>query len=53
MYAIRSYYGDGDNGYGDFIQNIDCIILGRRTYDWIIKTEKNNFPYKKEKCYVS
>jgi dihydrofolate reductase len=44
--------GEGDNGYGEFIKNIDCIILGRRTYDWIIKEEKDNFPYKKEKCYV-
>ena len=44
--------GDGDNGYGDFIKDIDCIILGRKTYDWIIKQEKGNFPYKKEKCYV-
>jgi dihydrofolate reductase len=44
--------GDGDNGYGEFIKDIDCIILGRRTYDWIIEKEKDNFPYKKEKCYV-
>jgi dihydrofolate reductase len=44
--------GEGDNGYGDFIKDIDCIILGRRTYDWIIEKEKDNFPYKKEKCYV-
>jgi dihydrofolate reductase len=44
--------GDGDNGYGDFIKDIDCIILGRRTYDWIMEKEKDNFPYKKEKCYV-
>ena len=44
--------GDGDNGYGEFIKDIDCVILGRRTYDWIIEKEKDNFPYKKEKCYV-
>lgn len=44
--------GDGDNGYADFYQTVDVIIMGRKTYDWIMKEEKGNFPYKNKKCYV-
>lgn len=44
--------GEGDNGYSEFYGTIDTIILGRRTYDWIIDKEGDNFPYKDAKCYV-
>lgn len=44
--------GEGDNGYSEFIETIDAIILGRRTYDWIIEKEGDNFPYKGMNCYV-
>lgn len=26
-----------DYGYADFISNVDTVILGRKTYDWIMK----------------
>lgn len=26
-----------DYGYADFIQSIDTVIIGRKTYDWIMK----------------
>lgn len=44
--------GEGDNGYSEFYSTIDTIILGRRTYDWIMSVEKDNFPYQNKKCYV-
>ncbi|MCD4714815.1 MAG: dihydrofolate reductase family protein [Clostridiales bacterium] len=44
--------GEGDNGYSEFYETVDTIILGRRTYDWIMNVEKENFPYKNKKCYV-
>jgi len=44
--------GEGDNGYSEFYSTIDTIILGRRTYDWIMNVEKDNFPYQDKKCYV-
>lgn len=44
--------GDGDNGYSEFYETIDTIILGRRTYEWIINKEGDNFPYKNKQCYV-
>ncbi len=44
--------GEGDNGYGEFYETIDTILLGRRTYDWVMEHENGNFPYKGKKCYV-
>jgi dihydrofolate reductase len=44
--------GEGDNGYFAFYETIETILLGRRTYDWILEKEKNNFPYKNKACYV-
>jgi dihydrofolate reductase len=45
--------GEGDNGYSSFFETIDTIIIGRRTYDWVIEKEgEDNFPYKNTKCFV-
>lgn len=44
--------GEGDNGYSEFFDTVDTIIMGRRTYDWIMKEESGNFPYKNKECYV-
>lgn len=44
--------GEGDNGYSEFYEEIDTIIMGKRTYDWIMKYEKGQFPYKNKDCYV-
>ncbi|MCP1157127.1 MULTISPECIES: dihydrofolate reductase family protein [Bacillus] len=44
--------GEGDNGYSEFYEEIDTIIMGKRTYDWIMKHEKGQFPYKNKDCYV-
>ena len=44
--------GEGDNGYSEFYETIDTVILGRRTYEWIMDREGDNFPYKGRQCYV-
>lgn len=44
--------GEGDAGYSEFYETVDTVIMGRRTYDWIIHKENDNFPYKNKKCYV-
>ncbi len=44
--------GEGDNGYSEFYDTIDTIIMGRRTYDWIVNHEGDNFPYEGKQCYV-
>ncbi|WP_099205575.1 dihydrofolate reductase family protein [Scatolibacter rhodanostii] len=49
LFAVE---GEGDNGYSSFYQTIDTILIGRTTYDWIIKQENGNFPYQGKECYV-
>ncbi|OZM57572.1 hypothetical protein CIB95_04160 [Lottiidibacillus patelloidae] len=49
LYKIE---GEGDNGYFTFYENIDTVIMGRKTYDWILKQELEEFPYKNKECYV-
>ena len=49
---LFSITGEGDNGYGEFLPTVDTIIMGRRTYDWVMEAEKGNFPYKGKECYV-
>lgn len=44
--------GEGDNGYSEFYETVDTILIGRRTYDWVMDHENGNFPYKNKKCYV-
>jgi dihydrofolate reductase len=44
--------GEGDNGYSEFYEEVDTIIMGKRTYDWIMNYEKGQFPYKNKNCYV-
>jgi dihydrofolate reductase len=31
---------------------IDTILMGRKTYDWIVRHEQGNFPYQNKECYV-
>lgn len=44
--------GEGDNGYSSFYDTVDTILLGKRTYDWVMEYENGNFPYKDKECYV-
>ncbi len=40
-----------DYGYNDFIRSIDTVILGRKTYDWVM-TQVPEFPHVNEKTFV-
>ena len=44
--------GEGDNGYSEFYETVDTILMGRRTYDWILKHVTGDFPYKNKECFV-
>jgi dihydrofolate reductase len=44
--------GEGDNGYSEFYETVDTILMGRRTYDWILNHETEAFPYSNKDCYV-
>jgi len=40
-----------DYGYAEFIENVDTVILGRKTYDWIMKQVKE-FPHAQLDSYI-
>lgn len=42
---------DEDYGYTDFINTIDTVILGRKTYDWVM-TQVPEFPHADKLAYV-
>ncbi|MCA1029595.1 dihydrofolate reductase family protein [Bacillus timonensis] len=43
--------GDGENGYFTFYENIDTVLMGRKTYDKVL-TLADQFPYPDKKNYV-
>jgi dihydrofolate reductase len=49
LFKIES---EGDAGYSDFYETVDTILMGRRTYEWIMAMEKGKFPYENKECYV-
>ncbi|WP_313235627.1 dihydrofolate reductase family protein [Sporosarcina ureae] len=44
--------GEGDNGYSEFSETIDTVLMGKRTYDWIMEQEQGQFPYTNKNSYV-
>jgi len=40
-----------DYGYADFINKVDTVIIGRKTYDWVTK-EVGYFPHADKTAYV-
>ena len=44
--------GEGDNGFAEFYETVDTLLMGKRTYDWVMKQDFEEFPYKNKECYV-
>ncbi len=40
-----------DYGYADFVSTVDTLILGRKTYDWVMK-KVGKFPYADKNAYI-
>ncbi|MBL7937034.1 MAG: dihydrofolate reductase [Bacteroidia bacterium] len=40
-----------DYGYSDFIKSVDTVILGRKTYEWVMK-QVSEFPHSDKKSFV-
>jgi dihydrofolate reductase len=40
-----------DYGYAGFISTVDTVILGRKTYDWVM-TQVSEFPHADKETYV-
>lgn len=43
---------EGDNGFSEFYETIDTVIMGKKTYDWVVNQKLEEFPYKGKSCYV-
>ncbi|GKS14198.1 diacylglycerol kinase [Paenibacillus chitinolyticus] len=43
--------GEGDNGYSDFYETIDTVLMGNKTYEHTFELA-DQFPYPDKKCYV-
>ncbi|HZF62978.1 MAG TPA: dihydrofolate reductase family protein [Chitinophagaceae bacterium] len=41
-----------DYGYSAFIKTVDTIIMGRKTYDWVMK-QVSEFPHKKQTYIIT
>ncbi|MEI2425196.1 dihydrofolate reductase family protein [Priestia megaterium] len=48
---LESVEGEGDNGYETFYQTCDAVVMGKATYDHVLKLTPE-FPYLGKKCYV-
>jgi len=40
-----------DYGYADFVSTVDTVILGRKTYDWVMK-QVGEFPHADKNAYI-
>jgi dihydrofolate reductase len=40
-----------DYGYAEFIKTVDTVVLGRKTYDWVMK-HVTEFPHHDKETYV-
>ncbi len=40
-----------DYGYSDFVHSVDTVILGRRTYDWVM-TQVPEFPHADKDSFI-
>lgn len=43
--------GEGDAGYSEMYASIDTMIMGKRTYDYVVE-HTETFPHTDRKCYV-
>lgn len=43
---------EGDAGYDEFMETIDTVVMGRRTYDWVMEAEDGKYPYQGIASYV-
>lgn len=48
---LETIEGEGDNGYSEFLESIDTVVMGRDTYDQV-RSFDVPFPYQGQECYV-
>lgn len=48
--SIVEHEGE-DYGYSEFVESVDTVILGRRTYDWVM-AQVTDFPHADKRAYI-
>lgn len=43
--------GEGDNGYGEFYSQVGTVVMGRKTFEEVLRLT-DEFPYAGKTCYV-
>ena len=31
--------GEGDNGFSEFYDTVDTVLMGKKTYDWVMRQD--------------
>ena len=47
---LGSKFGE-DYGYDEFIKSVDTVIIGKRTYDWVMN-KVDKFPHEDKETYI-
>lgn len=50
-YLNKVHVPDEDYGYYDFVNSVDTVIMGRKTYDWVMK-QVPEFPHADKESYI-
>ncbi|KGX91646.1 diacylglycerol kinase [Pontibacillus halophilus JSM 076056 = DSM 19796] len=48
---LEKVNGKGDNGFSSFIETVDTVLLGSKTYDQVLGFDVP-FPYEEQQCFV-
>ncbi|SDJ35529.1 dihydrofolate reductase family protein [Salimicrobium halophilum] len=49
---LEEVEGEGDNGFSEFYGTVDTIVMGRRTYNWVMRQDLEEWPYPGKQTYV-
>ncbi|MGG4487968.1 dihydrofolate reductase family protein [Metabacillus idriensis] len=49
---LNEVQGAGDNGYSEFIESIDTVMMGKKTYDHVLLLTNNQYPYDGKTSYI-
>ncbi|MGM0523005.1 MAG: dihydrofolate reductase family protein [Bacillota bacterium] len=44
--------GEGDNGFSEFYDTVDTVLMGKKTYDWVMRQDLEQFPYMGKATFV-
>lgn len=49
---LEEVEGQGDNGYAQFYASVDVVIMGGKTFRWLLDNDVKENPYKDKRVVV-